>query len=461
MSIVLPFRSQYLTPPPTRASSYNNDPLPYIKRQAKYIERNIQVLIDAQSDGLMAGLGRPHQADTPSDTSHTPTPSEPGSPQCSSAGPVKQTPGKKIGLRAAREGIFKCMRDLLELREEERETLAFRMTERRDALAEIDGFNSKAAGLEDAISKIQDSDENQRSRSLQEEARNLEADIRDLETKLYEMKAKHRHIVNEISQVGNSVDAKLSSYKTSLSILQSNIQKYLQSPPLEPLSLTTKEATFYSLQPKRRTLEMAQEHWNAEQAELQTRQAEVDSEIAALEEGGGMWKSVIAEVSGFEKRLKTEMRRSIQTKSQRINPDGPSGSKEDTSQAKAIIEDLENTAQRVEKQLGFAEDRHWNLLICCISAELEALREAREMLLNAFNVSEEELCPSHDREPAKKDDHAGNDSHEDSLTDPLSVDNPEPPADLLKDSNGNPHTHGARSDDEDDEPDPAWLLPES
>lgn len=447
-------------PPPTRASPYDNDPLPYIKRQSKYIEKNIQVLIDAQSDGLMAGLGGP-QADCPSDTSNTPTSSEPGSPQRSSARPVKQSSGKKIGLRAARDGIFKCMRDLLELREEERETLAFRMTERKDALAEVNGFNLKAAGLEEAISTIQDSDENQRSRSLQEEARNLEADIRDLETKLYEMKAKHRHLVNEISQVGNSVDAKLSSYKTSLSILQSNIQKYLQNPPLEPLSFTTKETTFYALPHKRRTLDMAQEHWSAEQTELQTRQAEVDSEIAALEEGGGMWKSIIAEVSGFEKRLKTEMCRSIQTGSQHINPDGPSGSKEETGRAKAIIEDLENTTQRVEKQLGLAEDRHWNLLICCISAELEALREAREMLLNAFNVSEEDLWPHHDRESAKKNDHADNAGQEDSPTDPLSVDNPDPPADLLKDSNANPHPHHARSDDEDDEPDPAWLLPES
>ena len=448
-------------PPPVRASPYNNDPLPYIKRQSKYIEKNLQVLIDAQSDGLMAGLGGPRQTHTPSDSSRTPTPSEPDSPRRSSAQIAKQPPRKKIGLRAAREGIFKCIHDLLELREEEREVLAFRMTERKDALAEVDGFNSKAAGLEKAISTIHDSDENQRSRSLQEEARNLEADIHELETKLYGMKAKHRHIVNEISQVGNSVDAKLSSYRSSLSILQSNIQKYLQNPPLEPLSFTTKETTFYSLPPKRRTLEMAQEHWNAEQTEIQTRQAEVDSEILALEEGGGVWKSVVAEVSGFEKRLKTEMSQTIQFKSQQIKADGPSGSNEETGRAKAIIEDLENTAQRVEKQLRFAEDRRWNLLICCISAELEALREAREMLLTVFNVSGEDLSPSQDGEPAKKSDHAENFGHEDSPTDPLSVDNPEPPADLLKDSNSNSHSDGARSDDEDDEPDPAWLLPES
>lgn len=444
-------------PLPVRTSTYNNDPLLYIKRQSKYIEKNLQVLIDAQSDGLLAGLAGQPQDDTLSDSSHTPTPSDPGSPRRSSKVSVRQPAAKKIGLRTARHGIFKCIHDLLKLREEERDILAFRETERKDALLEVEEFNSKAAGLEKAISTIYDGDDNQRSRSLQEEARNLEADIHDLETKLFEMKARHRHIVNEISQVGNSVDAKLVSYKTSLSMLQSDVQKYLRNPPLQPLS-SSDEPTFYSLPHKRRTLDMAQAHWNTEQMELRKRQTEVDSEIAALEEGGGVWSNVIAEVSGFEKRLKSQMHQSIQTQSQHLQPDGPSGSKEGTSGVKDIVEDLENTVHRVGEHLELAEDRRWNLLICCISAELEALREAREMLLNAFNVSEEDLQPARDGESAKKNEQV---DHEDAQTDPLSVDNPEPPADLLRDSNVNHDDDGARSDDEDDEPDPAWLLPES
>lgn len=450
------YASQHLLPLPIRTSTYNTDPLPHIKRQSKYIEKNLQVLIDAQSDGLLAGLAGQQQGDTPSDSSHTPTPSDLGSPRRSSSALSKQPGVKKIGLRAAREGIFKSIHDLLKLREEEREILTFRVTERKDALAEVEEFNSKAAGLEEAISTIHDGDENQRSRSLQEEARNLEVDIHDLETKLLEMKTRHRHIVNEISQVGNSVDAKLSSYKTSLSMLQSDIRKYLRNPPLQPLS--SDEATFYSLPHKRRTLDMAQEHWSSEQMELRKRQTEVDSEIVALEEGGGVWKDVIAEVSGFEKRLKSEMHQSIlQSQSQHLRPDGPSGSKGEANRAKAIIEDLDHTARRVEQQLGIAEEKCWNLLICCISAELEALREAREMLLNAFNVSEEELWPTNNGEPTKENEQV---DHDDSQTDPLSVDNPEPPADLMRDSHVN-HGDSARSSDGDDEPDPAWLLPES
>lgn len=442
-------------PLPVRTSTYINNSLVWINREAKYIERNLQTLIDAQSDGLMAGFS---QDDAVSSTSYTPSTSELGSPQHPSTVPVRQPARKNIGLRGAREGIFKCIHDLLKLREEEREILASRVDERRDALIEVDEFSSKAAGLEEAISSINNSPENQQSRSLQEEARGLESDIHELETKLYEMKARHRNIVNEISQVENSVDAKLSSYKNSLSLLQSDIRMFLQTPPIEPLAPSANESTFYSLPHKRRTLEMAQEHWSTEQTELQKRQVEVDSEIAALEEGGGVWKQVIAEVTGFEKRLKAEMHRSIQSESELMKPDDPSGSKGEDSRVKAIIEDLQDTAHRVEGHLDFAEDRNWNLLICCISAELEALREARAMLLSAFNVSDEDLWPTRKGASAEKDDHG---EREDSPANSHNADNPDPPADLLRDSQEHPHENPPRSDDEDDEPDPAWLLPES
>ncbi|RMJ24911.1 hypothetical protein PHISP_04220 [Aspergillus sp. HF37] len=456
MSTVLSHSETRLLPLPVRTATYNHDPLLYINREAKYIERNLQTLIDAQSDGLMAGLAGPSQEDTYSDSGHTPTSSELGSPRRPSTVPVRQPTAKKIGLRAAREGIFKSIDDLLKLREDEREIIASRFSERKDALSEVDEFKSKAGGLEDAISSINNRPENQRPNSLQEEARILEADIHELETKLYEMKARHRHIINEISHVENSVEAKLSSYKSSLSMLQSDIRKYLQNPPLQPLASGTSAPTFYSLPRKRRTLEMAQEHWSGEQEELQKRQAEVDWEIAALEEGGGVWKRVISEVTGFERRLKAEMHRSTQGQSQLVAPDGPSGSKD--SRVKAIIEDLQDTAHRVEEQLELADDRNWNLLVCCVSAELEALRAARQMLLNTFNVSEGDLWPEGKDESAEETRHV---DREDSQIDSLGADNPEPPADLLRDSHRQSQDGAPRSEDEDDEPDPAWLLPES
>lgn len=430
---------------------YHHDPLLYVERQSKHIQSNLQILIDAQSEGLVSGLARPQPDDT-SDGSFTPTSSRASQARSPLAIPAKKSPAKKIGLRAARQGIFQSIYDLLKLREEEREILSSQTHERDNALHEIERFTSKRGGLQEAISTIHTDRESQRAKQLQEEARTLEADIHELETRLYEMKAKHRHLISEISNVENSVDAKLSTYTESMSLLESNIRNYLRNPPVQPLSRTS-NSSFYSLNPKRRTLEIAQEHWNSEREDLQRRQQEVDGEILALEEGGGVWKQAMADVSGFEKRLRANMRHYIELQEQATGPND--GQTEDTMEEVAanVAGDLDKTTRHLEANLEHAMDKDWKLLVCCIAAELEALREASKMLLPAFGL----LVPGDDPPPAQSPSPAdqAHDESADTHEDPLGNDNPEPPADLLKDGH---HTDTA-SRSEDDEPDPAWLLP--
>ncbi|PYH47347.1 uncharacterized protein BP01DRAFT_354543 [Aspergillus saccharolyticus JOP 1030-1] len=452
-AIFAPNKGGQLLPVPTGASTYQQDPLIYIDRQAKQIERSLQKLIDAQSEGLLAGLAETQPNATPSTSgSHTPI-SALGSAAKPSTIPVRQPPPEKIGLRAAREGIFKSIYDLLKLREEEHEILISKVDERHDALEDIDGFNTKRAGLETAIFKIQDDKESQQARKLREEGRKLEEDIHEMETRLSQMKARQQHVIRELSQMENSVDSKLSSYKASLSMLESEVQMYLQNPPVKPLSTKSSEATFYSLNPKRRTLDLAQEHWTKEQAELRHREQAVKAEIEALEAGGGVWKQVIGEVTGYEKRLKMTMRRFIQKQSQVLSPDGPAHTPPEEDISRIALEDLRHTIERVEDHLELAESKDWKLLVCCISAELQALQEARLLLLDLFDVSDADVRPGVNLQT--EDEH---DVH----ADPLGVDNPEPPADLLQDTEEHPHSVMSRSSGgEDDEPDPAWLLPES
>ncbi|KAK1142871.1 hypothetical protein N8T08_007305 [Aspergillus melleus] len=447
---------QRLQSPPLRASTYHQDPLIYIDRQAKHLERNLQALIDAQSEGLLAGLKGPGEDSSLSGESHAPS-SGFNNAEGPSTVPVRQPAAKKIGLRAAREGIFRSISDLLKLREEEQDVLTSHVGERQDALKQIDAFDTKRDGLEGAISTIHNDREGQRSRELRDESHQLESDIHEMETRLSQMKARQRQVTHELSQLENTVESKLSSYQASLSLLESDIRKFLQHPPIQPQPTNNDRPIFYSLNHKRRTLQMAQEHWKAEETRFQKRQREVDAEIEALEEGGGLWKRVVKEVTGFEKRLKAAMRRSIQRQSQLLTPDGPSGSKSEDEQARIILDDLSNTTGHVEQYLELAEEKDWRLLVCCIGAELEALREAREMLLGVFNISEEDLWPSSDRESPGENWH--NDDDNDSKADPLGADNPEPPADLLRDAGDLSHDAVSRSGDDED-PDPAWLLPE-
>ncbi|KAF7122449.1 hypothetical protein CNMCM5793_000474 [Aspergillus hiratsukae] len=456
MSSIFPKNArQSLLSLPLRVPTSQQDPLLHIDRQTKHIQRNLQVLIDAQSDGLLAGLAGTPYTDSNSNQSFTPT--ELSRSKTSSTIPVRQPVARQIGLREAREGIFKSIYDLLKLKEEEREILGFRLDERTDALEQIEKFSTKRAGLKDAISTIHNNDESHRSKELLEESQQLETEIQELETRLLEMKARHRRVIQEHAQMEDAMESKLSSYKASLSLVESDIENFLKDPPVKPDSVTNR-STFYSLNPKRRTLEMAHEHWTTEQVDLQQKQQEVDAEIQALEEGGGVWKQVVGEVSGFEKRLRAAMRRSIQTQSQLLEPGGNSKADTESDQVQSIVEDLEHTTNRVEQHLNLAEKKNWKLLACCIGAELEALREARDMLLDAFDASTADKSPPPERETTNE---GLPDDRNDSLTDPLEVDNPEPPADLLRDAEHRFPEPNFRSDNEDDEPDPAWLLPEA
>ncbi|KAJ5300910.1 uncharacterized protein N7443_005912 [Penicillium atrosanguineum] len=452
MSTLLSFRDKRLSPAPAGASMYHHDPLIHVERQSKHIQSNLQALIDAQSEGLVSGLTRP-EPDNTSDGSFTPTSSRASQARSPPINTARKSPAKKIGLRTARQGIFQSIYDLLKLREEEREILSSQTEERDNALQEIENFTSQRDGLEEAISTIHTDRENQRAKELQEEAHHLETDIRELEARLYEMKAKHRHLVSEISNVKNSVDAKLSTYTESMSLLESNIRNYLRNPPVQPLSRTS-NSSFYSLNPKRRTIEIAQENWRSEQEDLHRRQHEVDAEILALEEGGGVWKQAMADISGFEKRLSANMRHYVELQEQANGLNH--GQAEDTTEEVAanVAGDLDKTTRRLEAHLEHAEDKHWNLLVCCIAAELEALREASKMLLPAFGLP----VPSDDALSGQSPSSAGPGHNEPAQEDQdqLENDNPEPPADLLKDGH---HTDASRS--EDDEPDPAWLLPGS
>ncbi|CEL10753.1 hypothetical protein ASPCAL13867 [Aspergillus calidoustus] len=461
MSTILPQNmNQTLVPLPLRASRYHQDPMIHIERQAKHIQRNLQRLIDAQSEGLLAGLGGQQHEGSAINQSHVSF-VEPPKFRGASTVPIRQPPAKKIGLRAAREGIFTSMYDLLKLREEEQELLSLRLEERELGLHEIETFNSKRTGLESSIAAINDNRESHRSKELKDESFKLETEIHEMENKLSQMRARHQHVVRELSQIENTVESKLSSYKESLSLLDSDIRRFLRNPPVKPSAKSTGGENFYSLKSSRRTLEMAEEHWKREQSELQQRQQQVTAEIEALDEGGGLWKAVINDISGFEKRLKAIMRQSIQSHSQLLQMDRSSGSNGDGDMVRGIMEDLSRTTDLVEQHLDYAEERDWKLLVCCISAELGALREARDLLLGVFKVPEDDIWPSQERK--LDDDHKDTDHN--THSDPLGVDDSEPPADLLRDVRGQSHEAASKSEeeqeDDDDEPDPAWLLPES
>src|SRR5215471_16476124 len=119
MSALLPSITRQLMPMPVDASVHFQDPFLYIDRQSRQLQRDFQILLDAQSAGLSAGFSGPTQDDILSNGSSTPTPSLLSSPRSAVTIPVRQPLKKKIGLRSARRGILKSMNDILSIKEQE------------------------------------------------------------------------------------------------------------------------------------------------------------------------------------------------------------------------------------------------------------------------------------------------------------------------------------------------------
>ncbi|KAK2761364.1 hypothetical protein FQN54_001886 [Arachnomyces sp. PD_36] len=450
------------SPAPMDTSVHHQDPFLYLERQSRHIQQHLQVLLDAQSDGLIAGLSGNAPEDVLSNGSSTPTASLVSRPRAPATIPVRQPPKRKVGLRGARRGILKSMNELLTLKEEEHLMIDAQVKDRRNALRVVDNLVGKRQGLEQAISTIQQDPENLQVDALKKESRSLEEDIYELETRLLEKKARHRHVVEEISQIQNSVDSKLSSYTSSLSLLDSDVQKFLRNPQVQPLpAKSANQAPFYTLKPARRTLEMAKEHWRSEQLGLRKRQRGVDSEIAALREGGFVWRSVVSKVADFENMLRKEMN-DLQTQSQLLDSHKPSSGPSDSSRVRTILKEMNNTSDFLEAKLSLSEEKDWKLLVCCITAELEAFREAKTVLLGSLQLPDDEGEVLPDHSPVRSED----EDHSNSVSDPLGDEDPsEPPADLLVDADRASFSGEAAArpedQDEDDEPDPAWLLSDS
>ena len=355
------------------------------------------------------------------------------------------------------------MRELLSLKEEEERIINTELRDRGEALRDLEVFTNKREGLQEAISRIESEDSVRRIEELGEQSRELEEEIREMEIRLMRMKSRHREMLSEISELQNAVDSKLSSYKESLALLDQDVLRYLKSPRIQPLPASGHSTpTFFALNPKRRTLEMAKEHWANEQLELRKRRRIVELEISALNHGGSAWYKVINVVTEFENRLAGFMQQSM------VLPSSP-GNVSERANANDILDKMDKTTAQLEKLLQQAEENNWNLLICCIGAELEAFRQAKPLLMPILRPLKEE----HARDP-EDHDISDNDVPPEFLASSPPEDHASAPpesgtrarsesplpsfAEEAKPSSPEPVVDSRPAESEPDEPDPAWLL---
>ncbi|KAF2254555.1 hypothetical protein BU26DRAFT_514440 [Trematosphaeria pertusa] len=355
--------------PPARVP----DDLLALQRRARHLEQQLQELLDAQADGLMSGLAGndPAADDLVSNGSTTPTVSSiRGTDR--SAENDDYTHGlrtkKKVGLNAARRGIFRRIQQLASVKAEELDLLDEDLKDLQNIVQKTDAWSQKRSRLEKKIKDIEGENGGTRAQSLQTEASKLEQEIRQKEEELWALKARHRRVLNELADTENSVEAKLSTYKASLSILDKEVAHFLVRPP-DANHVPLSPSPFLQLPAKRRTLEMAHDYWHDEQTRLREKCEEVDFDRAALDEGAVLWNNVVKKVVDFEASLQNHMQQAG-----RSNSPDPS----------RLLEKMDATVSYLEDSLELASSRSWNLLVCAIGAELEAFKQGKEMLEEAL-----------------------------------------------------------------------------
>ncbi|EGX91880.1 autophagy Atg28p [Cordyceps militaris CM01] len=406
--------------PPRQPNKIRPDPAwRAFGRRERAIEQEIQQLLDLQATGLVAGSGRlPDDGDDYSGTgSSTPTgtfystatsksrmtnslhvPAR--STKDGNVMPVRQpVGGKPLGLRSARAGLRKAMAALVELKREEDAHVDAALSERKKALIHLSRLSARQNGVNSELHELEENQEEPLGKEIRElgsKYNSLTQEIRQLEERLMAMRNQRKFVRDKMEDAQARRDAGLSGYRGALKDIDAELQSMMMHPSIQPLdpevfsppsspsndgeSLGGVE--FLGLIPERRTPAMATAWWEKEVNVLDQRRRQISKERQALEDGSFVWREVTKLVTRFESSLRQVMKTGASQA-----PASSKGKEKVPSQENLIRDQLskmDDVVAQLERCLGQAESEGWNLLVCAIGAELEAFREAQDMLKSFF-----------------------------------------------------------------------------
>ena len=379
-------QSSYATSPKTVAKSIVlKQPSPATDRQSE-LEADLQFLLDAQAEGLVHGLEGGEQDANTSTGSTTPT-----------AQSVRSAPGrrrarparKKPGLRAARRGIYNSILGLSAVKDEELTNIDAEISQKDGVLARIAEWEQRQKGLQEAIGQVDDGEETVRAQRLRQESDVLQEEINAVELQLADLKARQRKLLRQAAAAENAVQARMASYTSALMELEADVQKFLS---LEPSASERRpphgelHASLWDLPAKRRTLDMARQQWHAEKEEAVQHRRHIEHEQTALREGAAVWKEVVEKVTEFEKQLRAGT--ADLSSSQSAWEDDPPPPASNTERSKQLLAQLGEVIEHLENSLNVAEEKEWKLLIAAIGAELDAMRQGKQILENVLKQDE-------------------------------------------------------------------------
>ncbi|OAQ63574.1 autophagy-related protein 28 [Pochonia chlamydosporia 170] len=393
-----------------------------IRRRESALEVDIQQLLDSQVEGLVAGSKTQDvtfttkDLDCYSDTgSSTPTGTfystatsksqmprslyiPPVSTLEGNIVPVRQPAQRRLsGLKSARNGLSRAILSLIQLRMEESDQIDTAMAERQSALAQLSKLATRRLGIQSELAAFDGDEEEPLGKQLRElSARygSVNQEISMLEQRLVKLRNQRRSLKDKIDDANGKREAGLSGYRGALKDVDSELTILVRRPPVLPLDpgvfdkddgdlcdeiALTGGLEYLRLNPERRTEEMAKSWWEAELAILQKRKKQVGEDHQALEEGAALWNDVVSLVSDFESGLRRLLKEGGTSKPT-VKGKEKVPTRDDLMQAQ--LKDMSGVLKELEQAMRQAEIHGWNLLICAIGAELEAFREAQDILIS-------------------------------------------------------------------------------
>lgn len=357
-------------------------------RKQRIIEADIQLLLDAQAEGL-AGGPDPHPHTPTTESVSDPLASGASTPSLSSTQILQPRNNGKVSLRDARRGLYSAMRRLALLKAEEAKDIDMSAEVAFASVEQLQAWKERRSKLLDRVGVIDSGPEAQRAIELRQQAEHLQPEIHELEMKLAELRNQQRRLRKEASDVETRVQTKLSSYTRNLDVLEKEIKDFLRDMQPSEASSTmfsndaTEEEPFWTLPIKRRTLDMALEISTKEKDAVESRQDLVETEREALEEGAVVWRDVLRDVEAFERLLKVELGSTPPSDGVRGRQKSPSNQSHSD-----LLKTMAETIKLVESKLRLAEARGWKLLIAAIGAELDAFKQGKAVLEDMLGVTE-------------------------------------------------------------------------
>lgn len=402
-------------------SSKHQDPYLALSREEEHLQKDLQKLIDAQSEGLLAGFAGASDHDerdylsstwtrtratTSVDSMVTPWGLNQSSshhpPSTPITIPIRQPAHQKIGLHGARRGITRAITSLAHLKSSKASILSSQLGEKSLELSTVQSLSAKQSTLEEQIRAIAEGeDASGRISGMKKEEKGLDEEIRELEDRLWQMKARQNRLLRDIQGLENRVESQLSSYKAALELTKKEAKSLLKRAPRATATANVAigrqhmESTgegIWSLPPDRRTLPMAEEHFLEEQQTLMRSIEAAKFEQKECEEGAQVWEDVIRSVSAVETMLRTEMQNPSAPRPPLLHHEIKSDITDNEStelspeiRIKSVLWEIHRSILLLESKLSLARQRGWKLLDVCISAEVEAMREGEQVLSDALN----------------------------------------------------------------------------